>query len=139
MARDEKHARRDLSFHLLHRTLPGHLCAQDIDLVEYDAETKRPLALLEVALASKEYNPVKETGVLQALAGKRSYDLPAYVVKYLPYPDWRTLEKYPGHFQIKAFEIKRVWPDPEIGFSWVPYDDVYEMIRKIRRGEGFWK
>ena len=76
MSMEERYGSRDLTYSAWHRTLDPSLHYIDLDAIEYCAQCKEPLALLE--LAQDVGQGWKATTVLRKLARKAR--LPAYLV-----------------------------------------------------------
>lgn len=120
MTQEERYGQRDLTYSQWHRARStgryiGIERAQTLAMidmdhtmwVEYDDETKEPLALIEEALdIGQSY---KCATVTENLA--RKSDLPALLVLWLP--SAQPNPAAPECPDIERFRVKRLWPKPE--------------------------
>jgi len=114
MSQEERSNTRDLVYSAWHRTksLSRFIDTEtamktamiDIDGVEYDPLTKKPVALIETAIYGKHHKAATVTRNLAIMAG-----IPAYVVRYVdadtPNP---ANVKWPD---ITEFHVRRIAPD----------------------------
>lgn len=117
---EERYGTRDRTYSAWHRRMSTRryigienaqlLAMIDLDAslyVEYDDETKEPLALIETAADVGQ--PFKTATVTQKLAILAS--LPAFVVLYKK--SARRNPADPEWSDIDEFRVRRVWPEPE--------------------------
>lgn len=117
---EERYSTRDRSYSAWHRRLSTRrfvgleraqlLAMIDLDAalyVEYDDETKEPLALVETARdVGQRYKPATVTTRLAQLAG-----LPCYTVLYALADEMNPADQ--RWQDIKQFRVRRMWPHPE--------------------------
>lgn len=120
MSQEERYGTRDLSYSAWHRVRSiaryvGLEAAQGLKMIdqdvtlylELDADTREPLALVEVAIdVGQGEKPASCMARLASRAG-----LPAFVVLY-------KIAKGPNpadarQFDIESFRVRRIWPFPE--------------------------
>lgn len=123
MTQEERFGTRDQSYSAWHRRrsirrFVGIHCAQtlamiDLDAcpyIEYDDDSKEPLALIEVAIDTGQgWKNHTVTKNLARMCTERT--LPAYVVLYK-----KSAQDNPADHEqkdIESFRVMRIWPDPE--------------------------
>jgi hypothetical protein len=141
MAQEEKYGTRDRTYSAWHRRLSTQrfigiekaqtLAMIDLDAslyVEYDDETREPLALIETARdVGQEY---KVAVVTKRLAMRTQPVVPAYTLLY-------KLAEYPNPADkrwpdICAFRFKRLWPEPETAWKTVTPAQWAEQLVQLR-------
>lgn len=97
----------------------------DIDWCEYDAITKKPLVLVEVAFDTGGYKHAEVTRQLAEMAG-----IPAVVVLYTPSADRNVFD--PAQYDIAAFRVKRIAPNPHADFRIVTPEVYAKSLIQLR-------
>lgn len=118
--RQEKYGTRDLTYSKWHRTLDDELTYIDLDCIEYCADCKHPLVLIE--LARDVGQSYKATTVMRNLASKAG--LPAYLVFY------RVSNGDLG--PIDLFRVKQVSPTFDQEQRKMTPDEYSQFLRSFR-------
>ena len=144
MTQEEKYGDRDLTYSAWHRRrstgrFVGIESAQllamiDLDVmlfVEYDDDTKEPVALIEVAQDVGQKN--KPSTVTRKLA-KRA-DIPAYVTLYQTSEE-RPNPADPNLPDIEGFRVKRIWPQTEYKWRCLTPQEYAKSLLRMREWQG---
>jgi hypothetical protein len=140
MPQHEVYGQRDLSYSAWHRAkstqryvgieLAGLLSMIDLDAslwVEYDEDTKVPLALIETAIdKGQQFKPTTVTLNLAVRAG-----LPCYTLLYK-----LSEKKNPANLNyqdIEQFRVKRLNPNPEREWTIVTPEQWAQNLLKLRK------
>lgn len=142
MAQEELFNTRDRSYSAWHRRnstrrfvgieLAQTLAMIDMDAalyVEYDDGTKEPLVLIETAIDRGQ--PWKPATVTKALARRCVPTVPAYVLLYKLSPTRNPAD--PNWFDIEAFRVRRIWPEPEQPFQRLTPDQWAQKLVELRK------
>lgn len=142
--RTEQYGERDLTYSAWHRQRSTQrfigidraqsLGMIDIDcvlFVEYDTETREPLALIETArYAGQRHKPATVTAALARRAG-----IPAFTVLYEAANDPNPAD---GRFpDIAQFRVRRLWPQPERSWRVVKPEQWAHALLHIRQWSSF--
>lgn len=136
---EERYGTRDRTYSAWHRRLSTRrfvgleraqlLSMIDLDAslyVEYDDETKEPLALIETARdVGQQFKPATVTTLLAQRAG-----LPAYVVLYA-----NSNKRNPADQRwqdIDRFRVRRMWPRPEPAWRTLAPKEWAQALVQIR-------
>ena len=138
MAHEENFGTRDLTYSAWHRRMSTqrfvgienaqrlHMIDLDAALyIEYDDETKEPLALVETARESNRYKCATVTRNLARKAG-----IPAFTLLYTP--SNMPNPSYPSCMDIASFRVRRIWPEPN-DWKTISPKDWAEWLLKIRQ------
>jgi hypothetical protein len=106
----------------------------DIDcvlFVEYDTDTREPLALIETArYVGQRHKPATVTAALARRAG-----IPAFTVLYEAANDPNPADKrFPD---IARFRVRRLWPQPERSWRIVKPEQWAQALLHIRQWSSF--
>jgi hypothetical protein len=120
---EERFGTRDRAYSAWHRRLStrrfvGIEKAQLLSMIdldgavycEFDGATSEPLALIETAMDRGQSR--KTATVTRRLAERAG--VPAYVVLYLPGDSLNPADR--SQPDIRRFRVKRLWPNPELGW-----------------------
>ena len=143
MAQEEKYGTRDQSYSAWHRRFSirrfvGIECAQtlgmiDLDAcpyVEYDNDTKVPIALIEVAVdVGQEWKTSAVTRNLAELCTERI--LPAYVLLYKKASQVNPADR--TQKDIESFRVKQIWPEQEDQWRTLTPQQWAEELTEIRK------
>ena len=144
MPQEERYGKRCMAYSAWHRRKStgryvgieqAQLLAMiDIDVpiyMEYDDETKEPVALIEVAQDVGQHKPSTVTANLC-----RRAKLPGFVALYTL--DDKPNPADPAEMDILKFRVKRLWPCPEKENGWRPQSprEWAETLLKVRKWQG---
>jgi hypothetical protein len=124
--RHERLGFRDMLYSMYHRTLAEELHYIDIDAVEYCAECRTPIALIETVrdvgqnLLTKSYTVTRR---LALMAG-----LPAFVVAYRAGLDEDTNDEY-----IETLRVRQVSPSVDKYFTVMAPEEYEQWLLSLRK------
>lgn len=139
---EERYGSRDRTYSAWHRRLSTqrfvgieraqtlHMIDLDASLwVEFDNDTKEPLALIETA---KDVGQTfKNATVTRNLAKRCNPPLPAYVLLY-KVSETRRNPDQPQCMDIDSFRAKRLWPQPQVEWQEYTPDEWAKNLVKLR-------